>query len=430
MEGYALFLSLGVAVAAGLLIGLERERSAPEDRTRESFLGGSRTHPLLALVGAVSSLLARQVGVAVLVVALGALVALLLASYIDDVRRGVDRGITSEAAFLVSFLLGAFATSSGVVEPVSTRVFAIAGAAVVTTLLLSSKPALHPLARRVSSEDVTATLKFLVVAVVVLPLLPDQPMGPLQALNPRHVGLLVLLIAGVSFAGYVAIRLLGVRRGLGITGLVGGVISSTAVTVSLSSRARERPLLQVPLALAVLLASTIMFARMLLVVAVVNAGLVLPLALPLGAMLLVGLVGSLVLYRRSRAAAGETGDVPFSNPFELGRALGFGVFFAFVLLGSKAAAVYLGNAGTYAAGMLAGTADVDAITLSMAKLAHQDISRQVAVNTIFLAASVNTVVKIVLATALGGWTYGRWLVAISLAVVAAGAIALAFSPLS
>lgn len=429
MEGLDLFLSLGIAAAAGLLIGLERERSAPKDPARESFLGGSRTHPLLALVGAVSSLLARQFGAAVLVVALGALVAFLLASYIDDVRRGADRGITSEAAFLVSFLLGALATSRGVIEPTSTRVFAIAGVAVVSTLLLTSKPALHPLARRVSPEDVTATLKFLIVAVVVLPLLPDRAMGPLEALNPRQVGLMVLLIAGVSFAGYAAIRLVGARRGLWITGLVGGVVSSTAVAISLSSRAREKPALAVQLALAVVLASSIMFARIWVIVAAVNTGLVAPLAAPLGAMLLVGLLGSLALQRRSQTTGEHAGEVPFSNPFELGRALVFGLSFALVLLGSKAAAVHLGAGGTYAAGMLAGAVDTDAVTLSMANLAHHEIPPQIAATTVFLAAAVNTVAKTVVAVVLGGWAYGRRLVVISAAIVAAGALALWLSPL-
>jgi uncharacterized membrane protein (DUF4010 family) len=429
MEGLDLFLSLGIAVAAGLLIGLEREHSAPKDPARESFLGGSRTHPLLALVGAVSSLLTRQVGAAVLVVALVALVAFLLTSYVDDVRRGADRGITSEAAFLVSFLLGAVATSKGVLEPVSTRVFAIAGVAVVTTLLLSSKPALHPLARRVSPEDVTATLKFLIVTVVVLPLLPDRTMGPLEVLNPRKIGLTVVLIAAVSFAGYAAIRLLGPRRGIWITGLVGGVVSSTAVAISVSSRAREKPALAGRLALAVALASSIMFARMLVVVAAVNAGLVAALAVPLGAMLLVGLLGSFVLYRRSEATAERAGDVSFSNPFELSHALVFGLTFALVLLGSKAAATYLGTGGTYGAGLLAGAVDVDAVTLSMANLARREIPPPVAVTTVFLAAAANTVVKTAIATALGGWAYARRLAAVSGAAVVAGALALWLSPL-
>lgn len=426
MEAFELFLSLGIAVAAGLLVGLERERSAPSDRTRESFLGGFRTHPLLALAGALSSLLSRHLGPAILAVALAGLFGFLLLSYLDDLRRGADRGITSEAAFLVTFLLGALATSEGIVEPVTARAVAVAAAAVVTTFLLSAKPTLHPLARRVSAEDVSATLKFLIVAVVVLPLLPDRRMGPLQAFNPREIGLMVLLIAGVSFAGYAAIRLLGARRGLGITGLVGGLVSSTAVTISLSSRAREETGLRIPLALAVVLGWTVMFPRLLAMVAVVNAGLVPRLALPLGAMTLAGLAGALVLYR-ARVPGGADTEVSFSNPFELGHAVGFGLFFAVVNLVAQLATTHLGAAGTYATGLLAGVADADAVTLSMARLARGDLAPGIAVTTVFLAASVNTVVKAVLATTLGGWAYARRLAVIALAMLAAGGIAVALS---
>ncbi len=424
METYDLFLSLGVATAAGLLIGLERESSAPRDGSLESFLGGSRTHPLLALVGALAALLTRQLGAGVLVVSLAGIMAFLIASYVDDIRRGADRGLTSEAAFLASFLLGALALSRGVVEPVSRRIFVVAATAVVATLLLSAKPALHPFARRVSREDVTATLKFLIVALVVLPLLPNQEMGPLQALNPRHIGLMVLLSAGVSFLGYAAIRLLGPRRGLGLTGLIGGLASSTAVTLSLSSQARAKPRMEVPLAVGVLLASTIMFVRVLVIIAAVNPALIAPVALPLLTMLFVGLAVSLVLYRRARAAEGEASEVPLPNPFELRKALEFGLVFSLVLLGSKAATLHLGTGGTYAAGAVAGIADVDAITLSMAKLAPGEIPARVAGSAILIGVGTNTVTKGVLAAALGGWGFARRLVPAFAVILAAGAIAL------
>ena len=364
-----LLLSFGAAAASGLLIGLERERAGQPARRRTSFLGGSRTHPLFALVGAVASLLTARLGVALLLAPFAALAALLLVSYLDDVRRGADRGITSEAAFLLSFLLGALALSRDVVEPASTRALLVVALAVVTALLLSSKPTLHPFARRLSSADVAAALKLLVVAVVVLPLLPDRALGPLQAVNPRSVGLVVVLIAGVSFVGYAAIRWLGPGRGLGLTGLLGGLASSTAVTLSLSAQARKTPAVAAPLALGVMLASTVMLARVAMLLAVVRPSLLLATAAPLAAMMLSGLAGSWALYRSSRAGAERPSEVPFSNPLELGRAVKFGLLFTAVLVGSKAAASYLGEGGTYAAGLVAGTTDLDAITLSMASLA-------------------------------------------------------------
>ncbi len=415
MTEYEPFVSLGLAASAGLLIGLERERSAPE-ASGDTFLGGARTHPLFALVGGVATLAAREVGPWVLAVALAALVALLLLNYQGEVQRDRGRGITSEAAFLLSFLLGVLACTSGVVEPTKHRVVVVGAVAVVATFLLSAKPTTRRLAHTLSKEDVASTLKFLIVAVVVLPLLPDQTYGPLDVLNPYDVARLMVLISALSFVGYAGIRLLGPERGLGLTGVVGGLVSSTAVTFSMAGRARERAELGVPAALAVVLACTIMFARIYAIVAVVNPALGPAVALPMALATAAGLVASLVLWLRSRQAGRGGGPVVFQNPFELGTALKFALLFAAVLIGSKAAAIHLGTAGTYAAGVLAGTTDVDAITLSMARLAGGQVAPQVAATTIFLGAASNTLVKAGMAAVLGGWAFGRR-VAVALAAM-------------
>jgi uncharacterized membrane protein (DUF4010 family) len=408
MTRYEPFLSLGLAASAGLLIGLERERSAPTDPKEESFLGGARTHPLFALVGGVAVLAARQVGAWAVALPLAGLIALLVANYWGDVLGNRSRGITSEAAFLLSFMLGALSLTEGVVEPLSRKVFVVSAVAVVATALLSSKPTIHPLAQRISSTDLAGTLKFLVVAVIVVPLLPDETFGPLQVLNPHDVGLFVILISGISFVGYAGIRLLGPERGLGLTGVVGGLVSSTAVTLSLAGR----------------LASTIMFLRVIVIVAVVNPSMVRLVAPPMIASTVAGIGTSLFLWLRSRRVRRAAGVIAFSNPFELGRALGFALLFAVVLVGTKGAALYLGNAGTYAAGLIAGTTDVDAITLSMAGLAGTSVDPAVATTTIFLGAGANTLVKGVLAAAIGGWRFGRYVLSGQLVMLGAGILAL------
>ncbi|BDG04569.1 MgtC/SapB family protein [Anaeromyxobacter oryzae] len=417
LEPYA---SLGIALAAGLLIGLERERSRPADTERDSFPGGARTHPLLSLGAAVATLAAREVGLAVVAIPFAAMVLLLAVNYAGDVLRGGHRGITSEAAFLLSFLLGVLSMTRGVLEPLGTKLLVVASIAVVATFLLSSKTKLHPLARRITAEDAAATLEFLLVAVVVLPLLPDRTYGPLDVLNPFQIGVLLVLISGISFAGYAAIRLLGPRRGLGLTGLVGGLVSSTAVTLAMSERAKEQPGLAPSAALAVMLASTVMFLRVFVIVAVVNPSLEAKLAAPMLGAAVAGAGASLVLWHRSERARGDGSAVGFTNPFELGAAVWFALVFAAVLLGSKAATLYLGTGGTYAAGVLAGTTDVDAITLSMAKLAGAGVRPEVAATTIFLGAASNTLVKGVMAAVAGGWRFGRQVLAAQLATLAAG----------
>jgi uncharacterized membrane protein (DUF4010 family) len=423
LDPFELYASLGLAIAAGLLIGIERELSAPTDGS-QSFLGGARTHPMVALGAGLSVLVARETGWPVVVAAFAALILFLLVNFFDDVRRAAHRGLTSEAAFLVSFLLGALALTRDVIRPPEHKYLAVAGAAVLATALLSAKPALHPMVRRISREDAVATLKFLILVVVVLPLLPDRALGPFGALNPLQIGTLVVLTAAISFLSYAAIRILGPQRGLGLTGLVGGLASSTAVTLSMSARARTEPRLADSLALSVVLSSSIMFMRMAILVAVAGPQLLPLAAVPLASMAAAGLLVSLWFYRRSRQTA--KGEIQLSNPFELWQAVKFALFFALVLLGSKAATVWLGAKGAYAAAALAGTADVDAITLSLSRLGQGQLAPRVAVVAIVLAGASNTLVKAVLAARLGGWTFGRRVAGAFAVMLAAGAAALLF----
>ncbi len=423
MDAYEPFLSLGLAMAAGLLIGLEREQSAPGEASGESFLGGARTHPLVALAAGLATLLSRQLGPAVLIAAFAALVVFLTVAYADSVRRGVERGFPSEAAFLVTFLLGALALSEGVVAPIGRRVVAVLGTAVAATVLLSSRPVLQPLMRRASREDVVAALKFLIVAVILVPLLPDRAFGPYDALNLRIIGWMMLLVTGVSFVGYGATRLLGAERGLGITGFVGGLVSSTAVTLSMSRRARDDAALERPAALAVVLASSIVFLRVEVVVALVNPALARTLAAPMLAMAATGLGASLLLHRRPGAPI-VRGGVLLKNPVSLSAAFEFAGLFAAVLVGSKAASSYLGPSGVYVAALAAGTTDMDAISLSMADLARGQLGLRVAATAVFLAGAMNTVVKGGMALAIGRWGFARYVLAAFGAILAAGCASL------
>jgi len=199
VDPYEPLLSLGLAVVAGLLVGLEREQSAPVHKANESFLGGARTYPLVALTGALATLLGRHFGAPVVVVAFGSVVVFLVVAYVDTVRRGSDRGLTSEVAFLITFLLGALSVAHDIIPQGGRRVFTVLGAAVAVTALLSAKPVVQPLMRRVSREDVVSVLKFLIVALLLVPWLPDRDFGPLGALNLRTIGWMMLLVAGLSF---------------------------------------------------------------------------------------------------------------------------------------------------------------------------------------------------------------------------------------
>ena len=414
LDAYEPYLSLVVALAVGLLIGLERERQSTDDAA------GVRTFPLFALMGALTTLLAPVAGW--WLVATGLLGTIVYGALVY--RRTEDVGITTETAIPITYLLGAVAASQGVFAQTEEKLVMVAMVAVVVTALLTAKPMLHEMASKVSQEDSIATVKFLIVAVVVLPLLPDRTFGPLGVLNPRDIGWMVVLIAGISFVGYVAARFYG-SRGLGLTGLIGGLVSSTAVMASFAPRAKERDELVAPVTMAVVGASSIMFPRVLVEVGAVNPALLPIVAIPFGVMSVVGAVLTFVLYRRARDRDADAPSVPLKNPFELGSALWFGAIFAIVLLASKAATEYLGTGGTYVAGLLAGTTDVDAITLSMANLAKEGtVDPPVAATTILLGALSNTLVKGGLAVGLGGWKLGRRVLAAFALILAAGAASL------
>ncbi len=416
------FASFALVLAVGFLIGLQREQSmSGEGQGRRTFVGGIRTFPLVALAGGVATFLARGLGPWVVVVTFLLLSVPVAIAYADDIRQGRDRGLTSETAFVVTFLLGALGLSEGILPPEVSRHFLVASLGVAVTALLSMKEALHQWAARISKGDLYATVKFLVVAVIILPLLPNRTWDPLEILNPFHIGLMITLIAGISFAGYVAFRTLGPGRGLAMTGLLGGLVSSTAVTLSFSGRARENSAIADACAAGMVLAWTVMCPRVLAAVAVVHPDLARRLALPLGAAALAGALASLLLYRRTRAARSEAAPVELKNPFELGPAVKFGGLFTLVLVLSKLAVNEWGGSGLVATGVLAGTTDVDAVSLTAAKLAHGGIALGTAALAVLVACGSNTLVKAGIAWTIGGWAFARKVVPAVLAMLVAGA---------
>jgi len=410
-----LTLRFATALGLGLLLGLERERERPEGQER---FAGARTFALVALLGAVALHLQTSLGLpGLLWVAFAAVAGLTVASYVLTSRQG-DVGATTEMGVLLTFLLGVLC---------ATGQLALATAlAVVTLLLFSIKGWSRRLAGRIEPADVEATLKFAIITAIVLPLLPDQPLGgaPLDALNPWKVWLMVVLISGLNFAAYVLAKTVGEEQGLGLAALLGGLVSSTAVTLGFSQRSRREPELAAPLALGILLAWTTMFFRLLLAVAVVNLALAARLLPAMGLLGLLSLLACAWLWRR-RGAGGRTSVRPGSNPFELGQAVKFGLLFGVVSLVARAAQSAFGTSGLYAAGFLAGLTDVDAISLSMADLARSDpASSVVAARTVLLAALSNTLVKCGLAVGLGAPALRRTLLGPGLLLAAGGLLAL------
>ena len=381
------------ALLIGALVGLERE--FVQQRSGEQEFGGIRTFSLMSLLGAVGAYLARDFGIVVFVGAYLGLILLLWASNLSTAMRGIEEGITSEIAALLVPLFGAM---------VIWDYAAVAGAmGVLTALILALKPTLHNLARRMSPADLRATLEFALISAVVLPLLPNKGFGPFGVLNPFQIWLLVVFVSGIGFFGYVLMKILGTEQGIGITGLLGGLVSSTATTLSFAGRSKVNESLSTMLARGILLASSVMFPRVLIEVAVVNSALLPRVIFPLGAMFLASVLVFFFLWRGKRDdEREEPGKVDLSNPLRLQTAVTFGLVFAVVLVAVRAGNEYFGSAGVYVASLLTGITDVDSITLSVSELALSGaLEPRVASIAIVIASLVNTTTKGVMALTLG-----------------------------
>jgi uncharacterized membrane protein (DUF4010 family) len=405
-------LRFAAALGLGVLLGMERERA----KTGASF-AGVRTFGLLALAGAVAGFVDESLDRPWLALAVfAAVAALVIVSYRVTAQRG-ELGITTEVSALLALLLGFLCVRGHVVTA--------AGLAVASGAVLALKDWLHRLSGRIEAADVEATLKFAIVSVIILPLVPDRTFGPppLDVINPFKIWLMVVLISGLNFASYLLVKIVGAEHGIGLTGLLGGLVSSTAVTLGFSQRSRQQSEQAAPLALGILVAWTVMFLRVVVLVAAVDVGLVARVGLSMAAFGVPSLAICWLLWRRQRStekASVSAGE----NPFELGEAIRFGLLFGVITFLAKAAQVYLGDAGLYLAGAIAGLTDVDAIALSMAQLALSDAANaEAAARTIVIAVAANTLFKAGMVAVLGAPALRRVIVAAGAVILVAAAAA-------
>lgn len=411
----AVVRSFAMAMLIGALVGIEREKHKGAEGSLG--LGGIRTFTLIALVGAVAAWLSRELGSPLIfATALALVVVTLLVAYVSLTRtRPEIGGVTTEAAAVAVGLLGGMCVlgHSGLA----------AALGIVTAALLAFKEPLHGMVGMIRPGELHAGLRLLIASFVVLPLLPRRTIDPWQALNPYSLWLLVVLISSLSLVGYAATRWLGTGRGAALTGVTGGFVSSTAVTVSFARRSRETGCERDGDALTcgILLSWAVMFVRVVVEVLVVNPRLLGAIAVPFAGM---GAAAGLVAWRHYRRAASTAvagGDVIQRNPFSLTEAVKFASFFALVLVGFKIVEEHAPGQGQLVVAGLAGLTDVDAVTLSMAKFARDGGPESTATAAIVVAALSNTLVKCGLVASLGSPVLRRGVLAGAAAIVIAGA---------
>ncbi|MDM7935122.1 MAG: MgtC/SapB family protein, partial [Methanothrix sp.] len=384
-----------VALLIGALIGTERQRRLASEKVRG--VAGLRTFTLISLLGALSGTLAERYGPEFATAALFAFTILAGIGYFASVSTLGRIDFTAAVATVVTFTLGMLTTFS------ESMLLSVA-LAILTTWILAIRSISHRYVEALSETDLLDSLKMGIIALVIYPFLPETPPDPWGLLNPRQIWLFVVLVSLIGYVGYVLIRILGAERALSLTGVLGGLVSSTAVATAMAAEARESREILPSAVFATSIASCTMFPRVLFIVLVANRDLFLALLPPLLAMALVGTGLSFLLTRKGRPLGK---DVMVKDPFRIIPALKFGALFAAVLLSSELANMYFGNSGAYAAGVIAGLADVDAIALSMSTLARSTLEPGVAVTSIALATMTNTLVKLGIAYIFGTQEFGN-----------------------
>ena len=381
------------AIAIGLLVGIERykARELGEKRT-----AGVRTFAAISLLGGLCGLADE---LAVSIVSFAALALLIAIGYYRESAR--SPGLTTESAALIVFWLG-FLVHRHEVLAIST--------AIVLTIMLASKESMHAFVRdSISERELYDTLKFLAVVLVIFPLLPDRAIGPLGFFNPSKTWLLVILVSTIGYAGYFLIRVLGDKRGLLLSVLLGGVVSTMATTVSLAGQARRSPGSARLLGVAAVAANAVQFPRLLLLVAVVAGSFAEQLAFILLPMMLVGFLGAALLSRRLEEDRPDI-RLPLTNPYSLTPALKFAAFFVGILFLVRYAESLLGNQGAFLASLLGGTVSASAVALSLAHLVRDgSLSVPTATLALLVGISANALVKLLVTSTQGSGRLAFWL---------------------
>ncbi|HVN72138.1 MAG TPA: MgtC/SapB family protein [Desulfomonilia bacterium] len=402
MDPMHAFYKFGVALVIGLLIGLQREYAFDKGDNRqdlgESLFAGARTFALIALFGCTAAFVGDISGsrwaAIILMLMMGVMI---MVAYAFEARRG-QLGMTTGVAALMTVLIGAVCYWDFLV--IATAL------GVITMTLLTLKVQTQWLARNISREDLYATLKFAIMTVIVLPVLPQTGYGPppFNILVPYQIWLMVVFISGISFFGYLLMKFVGPSKGVGFTGLLGGMVSSTAVTLNFAQRSNDTQHLSRAFALGIMAAWGVMFLRIMIIVGVLNISLLRLVWIPMTLAFFVSLLFCVYLGMSQKTEPPEEAN-DFKNPFKLIPAITFGLLYAIILLAANTARIYFGDSGVYLSSIISGLVDVDAITVSMSQLSSSQngLGSTAASRSIVFAAASNTFIKgcIVLFTASG-----------------------------
>ena len=400
---------LAVALAIGLLIGLERGWSARDEREGERA-AGLRTHAISGLLGGIAALIGLSTTMLFLGFAFLGFAGVSVAFHMLEARNEKNFSATGAIAGLMAFLLGALSVLG---EP-----GLAAAAATATVILLALKSTLHRFIRGLDWIEIRAVLILIAMSFIFLPLLPDHTLDPWDTLNPAQIWEFAIFICALSFAGYVSIKIFGEEKGVLIAACAGGLVSSTAATLNFSKLAKRSASDSTVMTGAIALSSAVMCLRILVIAGLLNWSLgvhLLPIMISVATVQSV--IGIVLIMTGSRKS---TQTFEWKNPFELSMAFRFALFIALIFLASTIAARHVGPEAVWGVAAFAGLADVDAITLSLARMETLDPLIHGAVEGILIAALTNTIMKTVLAGLIGGRLTGLRVAGVNCAALLTG----------
>lgn len=375
-------IRIAVALGIGGVIGLERQYSAMKENS--SGFSGVRTFSILVLLGFAGGIFYHVFSPWVYGVILLGVVILQATSYWYTATQG-DRGLTTELSSVFAFILGTLVLN-GLIE-ISLFI------TVILVVVLSSKFRIKTIVGKITAEELYDFIRFVVLALLIFPFLPDETFGPYQVLNFREIGWVVLLTSGLGLVGYILTKFLGANRGILVSGLVGGLVSSTAVTWVFAQKSKENPSLSSSCATAILAASSIMTIRVLIWTFIFNLALFEKLLFPVLIVFLAGLGITVYIFAKRKNELMDDQLIPLKKPLDLKSALVFGAIYSAILLLVSYANENLGERGTFISSAIAGISDIDAITISVSKLAGNQLIMQIAGISILIATISNTLVK-------------------------------------
>ncbi|MBL87641.1 MAG: hypothetical protein CMO82_13420 [Winogradskyella sp.] len=400
-------LGILISVGIGLILGLEREYDKLKD---EHGFAGIRTFPITAIIGFILGNLSITYTPWLVIITAAAFLLFLALSHISMVQKHVMTGITTNLALFATLILGIMVANHLHKE-------AVASAVIIVTLL-SLKTTFRSFIKNITSEELFAFIKFSIIALLILPFLPNKDYGPEGLLNPFEIGSIVVIVSFLNFIGYFLVKYVGSQRGILLTAILGGLISSTAVAWIYASRSKESPELSKEYAAGIIIASAIMFPRLAILAYIFNSAILSYLVIPFTILTIICLIGALIFIKKE-ANVTKTA-INLGNPLNIWNALGFAGIYVVILFAVFYGNQFFGESGLYYSALIAGLADTDAITISMAKFGSLEDKLALATNVIITATISNMIVKLGIAYFKGSKKTGKLVMLIFGSVIIIG----------